>query len=214
MLARVGESRRLMRRVLDLHPDQKLTEEANSFLEMTELEQKSESLAPFERQIQRVLATDPTYVPALLAKAKLQVQRGDSKSAIDIYTEILQRYPDFPLAQKYLAGLYVEDPVHSDEAYSLALRARNALPADRELANTLGEISYKKQNYAYAVECFYESARHSPLRGKELYYLGMAQIQTGEITSGQQALTRALDMGLQEPLATLARERLAAQLTK
>jgi len=214
MLSKVPESRRLMKRVLTLHIDSKLAGEVNSFMAMTELEEKPEYLPAVEQEVQKILSAEPTFVPALLARAKLQTQHGDTKSAISTYSDILRRYPDFALAQKYLAELYRDDSAQIDQAYSLALKARNALPDDGELANILGEISYKQQNYPYAIECFHESARHGPLGGRSLYYLGMAQIQIGDATGGQDTLARALKGGLQEPLATLAKQRLAEQQSK
>jgi len=200
ILAKVTESRRLMQRVIQLHPDSKLAQEAKSFIAMTELEQKPESVEANEPETQQVLASDPTHVPALLAKARLQVQRGDAKGAADIYKGILSRYPDFALAQKNLAALYVEDPTHISEAYNLAIRARNALPNDPELAETLGEISYKKQDFSYAIQCFLESARNKPLRPTDLYYLGMAQFRIGQDSEGAKTLKKALSAGLQEPM--------------
>src|SRR4029077_14632630 len=115
-------------------------DDAKAFLALTALEQNPERLQQSEPEIQRILATDPDYVPALIAKADLQVQRGDVQSAVAIYNDILRHYPDFALAQKCLASLYLEDPVRIEEAYGLALKARNTLPDDPELAQILGEL--------------------------------------------------------------------------
>ena len=199
-LSKIPESRQLMQRVIGLHPDRKIVEEANSFITMTDLEQAPERLASSDAEIQAVLATDPTHVPALLAKARLQVQRGDAKSAIGIYADILQRYPDFAPAQKYLAELYAKDSARIDEAYSLALRARNALPNDADLATTLAEISYQKQDFSYAIQCFLESARSKPLQARDLYYLGMAQLRVGQESASAKTLEKALSVGLEEPM--------------
>ena len=212
MLAKLPESRRIMQKLLELHPDAKIAEDASSFLALTDLDQKT--LSTSETEIQKVLSNDPDFVPALIAKARLLSERGDRSSAVDIYRGVLQRYPDFAFAQKYLAQLYADDTEHAEEAYALSLKARNALPDDGELAVTLGELSFKRREYAYAVRCFLEASRHGRLSGKDLYYLGIAQIETGEGRSGQQALTNALKDGLDEPLASLARQRLAKQVAQ
>jgi tetratricopeptide (TPR) repeat protein len=209
MLAKVSESQRLMRRVIDLSPDSDLAREAKSFIAMTELEDKPDRLGVSEPEIQNVLARDPSYVPALLAKGKLQVQRGELKSAAGIYAGILSRYPDFALAQKDLATLYVEDQTRIDDAYNQAIRARNALPDDPELAKTLAELSFKKQDFSYAVQCFLESARHKPLTPTDLYYLGMAQLRIGQNAEGAKTLEKALSLGLQEPMLQDAKATVA-----
>jgi tetratricopeptide (TPR) repeat protein len=199
-LGRITESRSMMQRVLQAHPDLKQENDARSFLAMTAFEQNREQLANSEPEIQKILRIDPRYIPALMAKADLQAERGDIKSAIAIYDEVLKRYRDFAPAQKRLAALYLPDPSHVDDAYDLALKARNALPNDPELAKILGEISYKKKEFTYAIQLFQESARHKPLRGTDLYYLGMSQFRASQDSESRKTLEQALNTGLQEPL--------------
>ena len=45
-----------------------------------------------------------------MAQAGILLQRGESKPAATIYTEVLRRFPDFAPAQKRLASLYLETP--------------------------------------------------------------------------------------------------------
>jgi hypothetical protein len=66
-----------------------------------------------------------------------------------------------------------------------------------------------RNEFAYAVRLFQESAGRQSLSAKDLYYLGMAQLQTKAEASGRETLTRAIAMGLPEPLAQTARQRLA-----
>jgi tetratricopeptide (TPR) repeat protein len=208
-LGQVNDAQRIMQRLLEAHPNTRQAEDAKSFLAMTALEQHPEHLATSEPEIQRVLATDATYVPALIAQADLHVQRGNAKSAATIYNDVLRRYPDFASAQKRLASLYLEDPARIDEAYGLALKARNTLPEDPELAQILGELSYKRKEFAYAIRSFQESARKKPLEAKFLYYLGMCQLETMQSYQGRKSLQQALTAGLQEPFATEAKHMLA-----
>jgi tetratricopeptide (TPR) repeat protein len=200
-LGKVSDARRIMQRALEVQPDPKTAEDAKSFLAMTALEDTPEGLAMSEPEIRRILAMDGAYVPALLAKADLQVQRGDAGSAVVICNEILRRYPDFAPAQKRLASLYLNDPARIDEAYGLALKATNTLPDDPELAQTLGELSYKRKEFPYAIQWFQESARKKPLRGKDLYYLGMSQLRMSQDSESRKTLEKALAAGLQEPMS-------------
>jgi tetratricopeptide (TPR) repeat protein len=199
-LGKISESRSIMQRIPRAQPDPKQLRDAQSFLAMTALEQNPEHLSQSEPEIQKILDANPGYVPALMARADLQVQRDDAKAAIVIYNDIVRRYPDFAPVQKRLASLYLEDPAHIDEAYSLALKARNTLPDDSELAKILGEISYKRKEFGYAIQLFQESARKKPLRGPDLYYLGMSQLRASQDSESRKTLEQALTAGLQEPL--------------
>ena len=204
-LGKVAQSQETMRSVLRAHPQPAEAEEASSFLAMTNLQQNPEHLAASEHEILKVLAADPGNVPALLAKAGLTVQRGDPDSAIAIYNELLRRFPELPFAQRDLAIAYLQDPGRVDEAYTLALKARNMLPEDTQLGNALGEISYKRQDFSYAIQCFQDTARRERLPARYLYYLGMAQLRLSQDSEGRKSLEKAISGGLQEPMLREAR---------
>jgi uncharacterized protein HemY len=153
--------------------------------------------------------SNPEYVPALTAQAALDVQRGQIKPATEMYTEILQRWPDFAPAQKRLAALYAQDPSTVAAAYDLATKARKALPDDPELSELLGRLSYEKKEYPRAIQLLQETARKQPLDANSLFYLGMSQLQASQKAEAQGVLNQALVAGLQEPLATEAKRALA-----
>lgn len=203
-LGRISEAQQLMRRVIEAEPGSAPAQDAKSFLAMTQLDRDRHHLEAAERQIQEILAIDSHYIPALLAKADLDIARGESKSAEAILREVLHDYPDSPLAQRRLAAVYLQDPSRIEEAYELALKATNALPDDPELAETLGEISYKKNEFTHAIQWFQESARKRPLRGTDLYYLGMSQLRMSKDAESSKSLQEALAAGLPGPMSAEA----------
>src|SRR5207244_3352358 len=97
------------------------------------------------------------------------------------------------------------------KAYELAMKARKTLPGDPELARTLAELSFKRNEFPYAIQLFQESAAKEPLLATDLYYLGMAQLQSRQDAKGRETLQQALAAGLQDPLAQEAKNRLAQQ---
>ena len=200
-LGRVSDARAIMQRVLGAQPDHIQSDDAKTFLTMTGLEGNQRQLTQAEPEIEKILGQNRDYIPALMAQADLKTQRGDTKTAASIYNTVLHKYPDFALAQKRLASLYLQEPARIEEAYSLALKARSALPDDAEAAKILGEISYKRNEFAYAIQLFQESARREPLRGQDLYYLGMSQLRTSQDSEGRHTLEEALSAGLKEPLS-------------
>lgn len=213
-LAKVSEAQQTMRRVLEANPNPGEAEDARFFLAMTMLEQNPERLPTSEPEIERILATDSTYAPALMARARLLVQRGNAKSAATVYNDILRHYPDFAPAQKHLAALYLEDPARQADAYNLALKARNTLPDDPELAQIVAVITYQRKEYTHALQLLQENARKKPLDAKSRYYLGMCQLETTQSSQGRKSLEQALAAGLQEPFATEAKRVLAESNAK
>ncbi|MDP9254047.1 MAG: tetratricopeptide repeat protein, partial [Verrucomicrobiota bacterium] len=208
-LGRVDEAQQIMQRVSKAPADSRTQQDAMSFLAMTALDQRQQDPAAAEPEAQKLLKTNPAYVPALMAQAAIHMQRGESKTAVDTYTRVLQQFPDFAPAQKHLAALYVEDPRSIAKAYDMAVKARKTLPDDPELAQTLAEISYQRQEYAYALQLFEQSAKKKPLAARGLYYLGMSHLQVKQSSQGRDALHRALAAGLQEPFSTEAKRAIA-----
>ena len=213
-LGKVSEAQQIMQRVLKMAPDSPDSEKTKSFLAITALDQNPQNLSAAEPKVQKILKADPNHVPALMAQADLQLQHGDSKAATAIYSDVLQRYPDFAPAQKRLASVYAEDPSTLPKAYELAVKARKTLADDPELTQILAEISYKRKEFAYAIQLFQESGKRKAPDSRSLYYLGMSQWQAAQKTQGRESLERALGAGLPEPLATEAKRVLAESKAK
>lgn len=204
-LGKASEAQQNMEQAAKLVPDSPQSADAKTFLAMTALDQDPKAAISAEPEIQKILRADPKYVPALMAQAAIQVQRGETKPATGIYNQVLRQFPDFAPAQKRLAAMYVDDPENSAKAYDLATKARKVLPDDPDLAKILGEISYDRKEYPRAIQLLQESARKQPLDAKSLYYLGMSCLQAKQKSQAREALDRALAAGLQDPLAAEAR---------
>jgi Flp pilus assembly protein TadD len=208
-LGKVSEARQAMQRALTAAPDSSQSRDAESFLEMTALAEEGADPVAAELRVEQVLKENPDYVPALMARAAILLQRGESEAAATTYSEILGRFPDFAPAQKSLAALYVEDPEKRDEAYNLVTKAHRALPDDPELAQILAALSYQRNEFAYAAQLLRRSSEKRPLDAKLLYYLGMSHLKANEKAESREALRQALATGLPDPLASQAKSALA-----
>jgi tetratricopeptide (TPR) repeat protein len=213
-LGKVPEARQAMERSLKATPEAGQSEDAKRFLAMTALEEPSADVVGSEPEIRKTLEKQPDYVPALMVQAAIHLQRNDSKSAAGIYAQVLGKYPDFAPAQKRLAAIEGENADNLAKAYDLAMKARKGLADDPDLARTLAELSFKRKEFPYAIQLFQESGGKKPLSAKDLYYLGMAQLQTKQDAKGRATLERALAAGLSDPLAQEAKKRLAEQQPK
>ena len=208
-LGKVNEARDAMQKVLTNNADSSQAADAKKFLALTKLSENPKELMSSEAELQKELNSDPEYLPALMAQAALDKQRGQIKPATEVYNGILRRWPDFAPAQKGLAALYARDPSATATAYDLAAKARQALPDDAELAELLGQLSYEKKEYQRAIQLLQEGARAKSLNANSLFYLGMSELQVSQKTEAQGVLNQALLAGLQEPLASEARRALA-----
>jgi tetratricopeptide (TPR) repeat protein len=172
------------------------------------LDQDPKQLVAAEAEVQKELAANGDYVPALMAQAALYSQH-QPRQAMEIYNGVLRRFPDLAPAQKQLAALYAQDEATIPQAYELAVKARKILPDDLELAALLGRLSYARKEYARAVQLLKEIERTKRLDPDLLFYLGMSQLQANQTNEARGVLNEALTNGLQEPFATEAKRALA-----
>ena len=212
-LGKVGEARHAMQRVLTAAPDSSQSSDVKLFLAMTALNSEGSDPVAAEAEVEGVLKANPSYIPAMIAKAEILQQHGESETAAATYSDVLRRLPHFSPAQKRLAFLYAGDPAKRDQAYDLVMKARKALPDDPELAQTLAELSYQRKEFAYAAQLLRRSSAKRPLDAKYLYYLGMSLLKADEKLQSREALGQALAAGLPDPLASEAK-RVLAELDK
>ena len=125
----------------------------------------------------------------------------ESGEVIGIYEGILDQFPDFVPAQVRLAALWAKDPERLDEASSLAIRAREAMPEDAGVARVLGEIGYRKGDADNAIRLLEESDGKAALDAEGLFYLGKAYLQVERTDVGRETLQKALEAGLDAALA-------------
>jgi len=209
-LGKVDEAQKAMQKLVDANPNAPEAKDAREFLAMLALESRPEDAVAAEAEVNKVLDGHPDYLPALVARAAAQAQRGQTEAAAETLKKILQDSPEFALAQKHLAALYVRDPNKSADAYELATKARKVLTEDPQLSEILAEVSYRRKEYARTIQLLQESGRRQPLGAKALFYLGMSQLRTKLDSEGRATLERALAAALEEPMATEARQALKA----
>ena len=140
--------------------------------------------------------------PAIsLELAQLCESAGRTQQAKDYYEDVLRVDQDQPAAKNNLAWLLANSenpsPTELDRALQLAQDAKNALPNNPSVADTLGWIMYKKGIPAAAIALFREAIdkypEGHPLRGTVRYHLAKAYDRNGERDRAVSELKRALD---------------------
>jgi len=134
----------------------------------------------------------PSDPQAHLVLALILDQQKQTDQALQVYEKILQIQPDHPVALNNLAYLLTERGTDLDRALTLALRARQKLPQDPNVADTVGWIYIKKNLSDNAAEIFRDLVRRYPNNPTFHYHLGMALYQKGDRAGARQALQTAL----------------------
>jgi len=144
---------------------------------------------------------DPQNAQIALELASLSESAGRKAEAKESYETVLRLDQDQPGAKNNLAWLLADNdkasPADLDRALQLAQDAKNAMPNDPSVADTLGWVMYKKGIPSAAIALFRESIdgypEGHPLRGTVRYHLAAAYEKNGERDRAVQELKRALD---------------------
>ncbi len=140
----------------------------------------------------------PNDPMSYLQLALLYERTGNTTQARPIYEKILRIQPDHPIALNNLAYLLAETGGDLDQALALAQRARQKLPDNPEVADTLGWIYIKKNLSDNAVSIFRDLVTKQPDRATFRYHLAMALFQRGNKPEARKELQSALS---QKPTA-------------
>jgi tetratricopeptide (TPR) repeat protein len=146
------------------------------------------SASHFRKAIQ--LAPDQA-APKLQLALQLdeQGQRGEARK---LYEELLKTQPGNVVVLNNLAYLMAESGTELDQALTLAQRAKQAMPEEINVADTLGWIYIKKNLSDNAIDIYRDLTRRQPQRSTFHYHLGMALFQKGDRPQAKQALLTAL----------------------
>jgi tetratricopeptide (TPR) repeat protein len=136
-------------------------------------------------------------------------QSGSIPQAQDAYQKALQIDANYAPALNNLAWLYCENGGNLDLALSMAQRAKEALPADPSVSDTLAWIEYKKGLYGAALQQLQDVTRQRPSNGLYEYHLGMALLKTGNSNQAKASLQRALAEDLSSMYVPSAKAALA-----
>ncbi len=158
-------------------------------------------------EYEKVLARNPNSIPANTFLAVILEAQQKPDEAKRRYEHVLELDPNAAVAANNLANLYVERGENIDLALQLAQRAKQLLPRESNVNDTLGWIYYKKNLVAQAIPLLQLGSASNPVH---LYHLGMAYRQSGEWNKARQTLERALKLNADFPGADEAKKALAS----
>jgi tetratricopeptide (TPR) repeat protein len=182
----VAKEEQTLRRAVSVDP--RLTAAYGS-LALLYLRQKrlDEALVEFEGIAER----DPSNVSARTMVGIILEQQGKRDEAIKAYQMATSGTNNAPVAANNLAFIYAEQGTNLDEALQLATSAKQRLPNDANVDDTLGWVYYKKGLPDLAVKSLENSVLKQPNNAGVLVHLGLAYAKLGEKAKARLALERA-----------------------
>ncbi|MBI2929396.1 MAG: tetratricopeptide repeat protein [Verrucomicrobia bacterium] len=208
-LGRLSDAQQTMQQAIQSATAPGLKADAQRFLELAALYPNPGPAASAQARVADALKGDPDYLPALLASALLLEQAGNFDQAKPAYEKILARFPSFAPAAKQLAALYADRFGDMEKAFPLAVKARDILPDDPDLAKTLGKVVYRRGDFTWSAQLLKQSAKQRVADAEVFYYLGMAHYRLKEKKESAAALQQALALNDKDQLADEARRLLA-----
>ncbi|MFZ0484580.1 MAG: tetratricopeptide repeat protein, partial [Desulfobacterales bacterium] len=124
------------------------------------------------------------------------------------YNTALDINPDFSPAANNLAYLLAKQDKDMNKALSLAQKARETLPGDPKIMDTLGFIYYKKGLYNSAIAEFTDSLKKIPDNAMVRFHLGLTYYKKGDKDRAKTELKKALDLDQNFDKADEARQLL------
>jgi tetratricopeptide (TPR) repeat protein len=162
------------------------------------------------REYETALSKNPKLVPAHMMIGMIYESRKQYDQAQARYQEAVRINPRFAPAANNLAWLMMEHGGNLDVALGYAQTAREVMPTDPNVADTLGWIYYQKKVYLKAVSLLKEAAEQLHENPVVLYHYGMAQYRNENKSEARKALEKSLQLNANHPGAAEAKATLAA----
>jgi tetratricopeptide (TPR) repeat protein len=145
-------------------------------------------------QYKSVIEKNPKYTSGYMALGAIYDQMDDSKNAEANYRKALEINPKFGPAANNLAWMLAEGGGNIDEALNLAQVAKEQLPKNPSVMDTLGWIYYLKGSYLNAISELKDSIEISPDNATVNYHLGMAHFKNNQKAEAKEYLKKALEL--------------------
>lgn len=127
-----------------------------------------------------------------LRLALLLDQEGQRSVARPVYEQVLKIEPDNAIALNNVAYMMAEGGEDLDLALNDARRAKQKLPDNPDVTDTLGWILIKKNLSDEAIRVYNDLVAKQPNRSTFRYHLGMALYQKGDKVQARKELQTAL----------------------
>ncbi len=173
-----------------------------AYLGLAAMDARERNFKQAAERYKKVLTVRPSDVSSRMLLALTYEQQNEFKSAELEYREILKFQPRFGPAANNLAWLLCEE-LHGnlDEALELAMVAKEELPNEGSVADTLGWIYHRRGAPRAALPLVEEAVElqkreaDAKLNPEVLFHLGAIKAALGDKDGAREALEQAVSIG-------------------
>jgi tetratricopeptide (TPR) repeat protein len=160
-------------------------------------------------QYESILDKDPKQAGPHMMMGTIYEMQQQYDLAEQHYRKTLEIDPDFAPAANNLAYILANRNENLDEALVFARKAKEILPDDANVMDTLGWIYYHKGFYDNAIAELRDALNKLPDNPTVHYHLAMAYYKNGETDKAKALLEKALSLADEFEGAEEARQTLA-----
>lgn len=167
------------------------------------------NLAGAARQLEELISKKTNDVQSMAILGTLYERMDQPEQARAKYERILEINPQFVPALNNLAYLYTERLPQLERAHELAQKARQLVPEDPSVMDTLAWVLHKRGEDQQALPLLREAAQRVPGNAEIQYHLGMVSYMLGQPDAARAALERAVAAPQSFPSKAEAQRQLA-----
>ncbi len=169
------EALRAFQQARELSPD-----EPQGYILRARLLKTMGKIKESENEYNELLTRHPDSTSARMGLANIYEQSGRIALAKQTYKQLLEKQPDNSIAANNLAWLISsEKDGDLGEALRLAMQAKQALPDQPIIADTLGWVHYKRKSYPLAISQYRQALKKDADNPEILYHLALALHDNG-----------------------------------
>lgn len=159
---------------------EKLPRNSQVWLQLSEAYRRMGDSGSAMSAVKKAQEMAPTNAAPHLQMALLHDGVGQHAEAKPAYEQVLRLQPDNPVALNNLAFLLAESGADLDQALTMAQKARQQMPNDANVADTLSWIYIKKNLSDSAIGILRELIEKQPNRSTFNFHMAMALYQKGD----------------------------------
>jgi tetratricopeptide (TPR) repeat protein len=182
----------------------------NGYSMLAELYLTQKRLDEARAEYEAIIERDPSNAIATTMVGMLLEQLNKRDDAIKAYERVVNGPGNSPVAANNLAFMYAENGTNLDVALQLATSAKQRLPDDPSVDDTIGWIYYKKDQPALAIKPLESASKRLPNNAEILVHLGLTYAKLGEGAKARETLERAMKLDPKVAGADEVRRVLAA----
>jgi tetratricopeptide (TPR) repeat protein len=179
------------------------------YMRLGETLRQEGQVQPAIEMLRRGQALAPNNSMANLQLGMTYESAGMHRESVPFYENVLKADNNNPVALNNLAYLLAEDGRDLDRALTYATRAKQQMPNDDNVSDTLGWVYMKKKLADNALMIFKDLVKRNPTSAQYRYHLGMALFLKGDLPGAKQALQSALTLKPQQDDEPKIKEMLA-----